>query len=50
MVVDPDGLALICVVCGLIGFAIGWCCGALDAIQRRREFDSKTANKESPNA
>lgn len=41
MLVDPDSLAIICAVCGGIGFAVGWVGGFMDAIQRRREFDAK---------
>ena len=39
MLVDPAGLMLVCLFFGGIGFALGWCGGTVDAIQKRREFD-----------
>lgn len=41
MLVDPDGLALVCAICGGLGFAVGWCGGFMEAVRRRREFDAE---------
>lgn len=36
MRVDPDGLVLVCVICGALGFLMGWMGGVVEGAQRER--------------
>jgi hypothetical protein len=48
MLVDPDGLALVCVICGALGFGIGWAGGVVEGWQRERAARAKSEGVRPP--